>query len=97
MSLVRILLLFADASAGALTEAEVAAEMNEAFALKNAKKTVDAMDAFLLVGEIRNSSEMKLSIKYMCAVRQWLVCVMRHLKRYEEAYRLAKKLMTGQS
>ena len=33
-----------------LTEAEVTAKMNEAFALNNARKTAEALDAFLLVG-----------------------------------------------
>lgn len=60
-----------------LTEAEVTAKMNEAFALNNAKKTAKHWMPFSLSEEIQNSSEMKLSIKYMCAVRQWLVCVMK--------------------
>lgn len=60
-----------------LTEAEVTAKMNEAFALNNAKKTAKALDAFLLVGKNTEQQRMKSSIKYMCAVRRWLVCVMK--------------------
>lgn len=78
-----------------LTEAEVTAKMNEAFALKNAKKTVDAMDAFLLVG--RNTEQQRNEVEhqvYVCSQTMACMCY-ETLKRYEEAYRLAKKLVTG--
>ena len=55
-----------------LNEAEVTAKMNEAFALNNAKKTAEALDAFLLVG--RNTEQQR---NYIYAVRQWLACVMK--------------------
>lgn len=78
-----------------LTEAEVTAKMNEAFALKNAKKTVDALDAFLLVG--RNTEQQRNEVEhqvYVCSQTMACMCY-ETLKCYEEAYRLAKKLVTG--
>lgn len=60
-----------------LTEAEVTAKMNEAFVLNNAKKTAEALDAFLLVGRNTEQQRNEVDIKYMCAVRRWLVCVMK--------------------
>ena len=78
-----------------LTEAEVTAKMNEAFALNNAKKTAEALDAFLLVGRIteqqRNEVEHQV---YVCSQTMACMCY-ETLKRYEEAYLLAKKLMSG--
>ena len=78
-----------------LTEAEVTAKMNEAFALNNAKKTAEALDAFLLVGrnteQQRNEDEHQV---YVCSQTMACMCY-ETLKRYEEAYLLAKKLMSG--
>lgn len=78
-----------------LTEAEVTAKMNEAFALNNAKKTAEALDAFLLVGknteQQRNEAEHQV---YVCSQTMACMCY-ETLKRYEEAYQLAKKLMSG--
>lgn len=81
--------------AQALTEAEVTAKMNEAFALNNAKKTAEALDAFLLVG--RNTEQQRNEVEhqvYVCSQTMACMCY-ETLKRYEEAYLLAKKLMSG--
>ena len=78
-----------------LTEAKVTAKMNEAFALNNAKKTAEALDAFLLVG--RNTEQQRNEVErqvYVCSQTMACMCY-ETLKRYEEAYRLAKKLVTG--
>ena len=78
-----------------LTEAEVTAKMNEAFALNNAKKTAEALDAFLLVG--RNTEQQRNEVEhqvYVCSQMMACMCY-ETLKRYEEAYLLAKKLMYG--
>ena len=78
-----------------LTEAEVAAKMNEAFALNDAKKTAEALDAFLLVG--RNTEQQRNEVEhqvYVCSQTMACMCY-ETLKRYEEAYLLAKKLMSS--
>lgn len=78
-----------------LTEAEVTAKMNEAFALNNTKKTAEALDAFLLVG--RNTEQQRNEVEhqvYVCSQTMACMCY-ETLKRYEEAYLLAKKLMSG--
>ena len=78
-----------------LTEAEVTAKMNEAFALNNAKKTAEALDAFLLVG--KNTEQQRNEVEhqvYVCSQTMACMCY-ETLKRYEEAYLLAKKLMSG--
>lgn len=77
-----------------LTEAEVTAKMNEAFALNNAKKTAEALDAFLLVG--KNTEQQRTEIEhqvYVCSQTMACMCY-ETLTRYEEAYLLAKKLMS---
>ena len=77
-----------------LTEAEVTAKMNEAFVLNNAKKTAEALDAFLLVG--RNTEQQRNEVEhqvYVCSQTMACMCY-EILKRYEEAYLLAKKLMS---
>lgn len=78
-----------------LTEAEVTAKMNEAFALNNAKKTAEALEAFLLVG--RNTEQQRNEVEhqvYVCSQTMACRCY-ETLKRYEEAYLLAKKLMSS--
>ena len=78
-----------------LTEAEVTAKMNEAFALNNAKKTAEALDAFLIVG--KNTEQQRNEVEhqvYVCSQTMACMCY-ETLKRYEEAYLLAKKLMSG--
>ena len=78
-----------------LTEAEVTTKMNEAFALNNAKKTAEALDAFLLVG--KNTEHQRNEVEhqvYVCSQTMACMCY-ETLKRYEEAYLLAKKLMAG--
>ena len=78
-----------------LTEAEVAAKMNEAFALNNAKKTAEALDAFLLVG--KNTEQQRNEVEhqvYVCSQTMACMCY-ETLGRYKEAYLLAKKLMSG--
>lgn len=78
-----------------LTEVEVTAKMNEAFALNNAKKTAEALDAFLLVG--RNTEQQRNEVEhqmYVCSQTMACMCY-ETLKRYKEAYLLAKKLMSG--
>ena len=78
-----------------LTEAEVTAKMNEAFVLSNAKKTAEALDAFLLVG--RNTEQQRNEVEhqiYVCSKTMACMCY-ETLGRYEEAYLLAKKLMSG--
>lgn len=78
-----------------LTEAEVTAKMNEAFALNNAKKTTEALDAFLIVG--KNTEQQRNEVEhqvYVCSQTMACMCY-ETLKRYEGAYLLAKKLMSG--
>lgn len=78
-----------------LTEAEVTAKMNEAFALNNARKTAEALDAFLIVG--KNTEQQRNEVEhqvYVCSQTMACMCY-ETLKRYEEAYLLAKKLMSG--
>lgn len=78
-----------------LTEAEVTAKMNEAFVLSNAKKTAEALDAFLIVG--KNTEQQRNEVEhqvYVCSQTMACMCY-ETLKRYEEAYLLAKKLMSG--
>lgn len=77
-----------------LTEAEVTAKMNEAFVLNNAKKTAEALDAFLIVGKntVQQRNEVEHQV-YVCSQTMACMCY-ETLKRYEEAYLLAKKLMS---
>ena len=78
-----------------LAEAEVTAKMNEAFALNNAKKTAEALDAFLIVG--KNTEQQRNEVEhqvYVCSQTMACMCY-ETLKRYEEAYLLAKKLLSG--
>ena len=78
-----------------LTEAEVTVKMNEAFALNRAEKTAEALDAFLLVG--RNTELQRTDVErqvYVCSQTMACMCY-ETLNRYEEAYLLAKKLITG--
>ena len=78
-----------------LAEAEITAKMNDAFALNNAKKTAEALDAFLLVG--RNTEQQRNEVEhqvYVCSQTMACMCY-ETLKRYEEAYLLAKKLMSA--
>ena len=78
-----------------LTEAEVTVKMNEAFALNRAEKTAEALDAFLLVG--RNTEQQRTDVErqvYVCSQTMACMCY-ETLKRYEEAYLLAKKLING--
>ena len=77
-----------------LTEAEITAKMNEAFALNNAKKTAEALDAFLIVG--KNTEQQLNEVEhqvYVCSQTMACMCY-ETLKRYEEAFLLAKKLMS---
>lgn len=77
-----------------LTEAEITAKMNEAFALNNAKKTAEALDAFLIVG--KNTEQPRNEVEhqvYVCSQTMACMCY-ETLKRYEEAFLLAKKLMS---
>lgn len=78
-----------------LTEVEVTAKMNEAFALNNAKKTVEALDAFLLVK--KNAGQQRNEVEHQVYVfSQTMACICYEtMKHYEEAYRLAKKLATS--
>ncbi len=78
-----------------LTEAEVTVKMNEAFALNKARKTAEALDAFLIVG--KNTEQQRNDVEhqvYVCSQTMACMCY-ETLKRYEEAYLLAKKLMSG--
>lgn len=78
-----------------LTEAEVTVKMNEAFALNNAKKTAEALDVFLFVG--KNTERQRNDVEhqvYVCSQTMACMCY-ETLKRCEEAYLLAKKLMSG--
>ena len=78
-----------------LTEAEVTAKMNEAFVLSNANKTAEALDAFLIVG--KNTEQQRNEVEhqvYVCSQTMACMCY-ETLKRYEESYLLAKKLMSG--
>lgn len=78
-----------------LTEAEVTAKLNEAFALDNAKKTAEALDAFLIVG--KNTEQQRNEVEhqvYICSQTMACKCY-ETLNRYEEAYLLAKKLIAG--
>ena len=77
-----------------LTEAEITAKMNEAFALNNAKKAAEALDAFLIVG--KNTEQQRNEVEhqvYVCSQTMACMCY-ETLKRYEEAFLLAKKLMS---
>ena len=78
-----------------LSEAEVVAMMNEAFKLNKAKKKAEALDAFLIVG--KNTEPQRTETErqtYVCSQTMACRCY-ESLKRYEEAYLLAKKLMSG--
>lgn len=78
-----------------MTDAEITSKMYEAFALNKEKKTAEALDAFLLVGEqtAKQQTEDERQV-YVCS--QLMACsCLQTLKRYEEGYRLAKKLMEG--
>lgn len=81
-------------AAQTLTEADVEAKMNEAFALMKENKDAEALDAFLIVGRNtelrRNEPERQIYV-----VSQTMACSRyRKLQRYEEGYRLAKKLLS---
>ncbi len=78
-----------------LTEAEVTVKMNKAFALNKAQKTAEALDAFLIVG--KNTEKQRNDVEhqvYVCSQTMACMCY-ETLERYEEAYLLAKKLMSG--
>lgn len=78
-----------------LTEAEVTAKMYQAFELNKAKKTANALEAFLIVG---NNTELQRTEAerqvFVCSQTMACMCYGR-LKQYQEAYMLAKKLMQG--
>ena len=71
------------------------AKMNEAFVLSNANKTAEALDAFLIVG--KNTEQQRNEVEHQVFVcSQTMACMCYEtLKRYEEAYLLAKKLLSG--
>lgn len=78
-----------------LSDTEVVAKMNEAFELNKAKKKAEALDAFLIVG--KNTEPQRTETErqtYVCSQTMACGCY-ESLKRYEEAYLLAKKLMSG--
>ena len=78
-----------------LSETEVVAMMNEAFKLNKAKKKAEALDAFLIVG--KNTEPQRTEAErqtYVCSQTMACRCY-ESLKRYEEAYLLAKKLMSS--
>lgn len=81
--------------AQAMTEDEIMAKLNEASALDNAKKTAEALDAFLLIG--KNMEQQRTEVEHQIYVYcQAKACMCYEtLKRYKEAYLLAKKLMSG--
>lgn len=69
--------------------------MHEAFKLKSANKTKEALDAFLAVGkntELQRTEGERQT--YMCSQTMACECY-EALHRHEEAYLLAKKLMQG--
>ena len=78
-----------------MTEDEIMAKLNEASALDNAKKTAEALDAFLLIG--KNMEQQRTEVEHQIYVYcQAKACMCYEtLKRYKEAYLLAKKLMSG--
>ena len=78
-----------------MTEDEIMAKLNEASALDNAKKTAEALDAFLLIG--KNMEQQRTEVEHQIYVYcQAKACMCYEtLNRYEEAYLLAKKLITG--
>ena len=78
-----------------MTEDEIMAKLNEASALDNAKKTAEALDAFLLIG--KNMEQQRTEVEHQIYVYcQAKACVCYEtLNRYEEAYLLAKKLIAG--
>lgn len=78
-----------------MTENEIMAKLNEASALYKARKTVEALDAFLLIGKnmVQQQTEVEHQIYVYC---QTTACkCYESLNRYEEAYLLAKKLIAG--
>lgn len=81
--------------AQAMTEDEIMAKLNEASALDNAKKTAEALNAFLLIG--KNMEQQRTEVEHQIYVYcQAKACMCYEtLKRYKEAYLLAKKLMSG--
>lgn len=78
-----------------MTEDEIMAKLNEASALDNAKKTAEALDAFLLIG--KNMEQQRTEVEHQIYVYcQTKACMCYEtLNHYEEAYLLAKKLMSG--
>ena len=78
-----------------MTEDEIMAKLNEASVLDNAKKTAEALDAFLLIG--KNMEQQRTEIEHQIYVYcQTKACkCYETLNRYEEAYLLAKKLIAG--
>lgn len=98
----RVLLLFmaifcctTQMKAQVLTGAEVDVKMNEAIELQKAKKTDKALALFLEVG--KNTELQRTEYERLVYVfSQTMACMCYHtLKRYEEGYLLAKKLMQG--
>ena len=78
-----------------MTEDEIMAKLNEASALYKARKTAEALDAFLLIG--KNMEQQRTEIEHQIYVYcQTKACkCYETLNRYEEAYLLAKKLISG--
>ena len=78
-----------------MTENEIMAKLNEASVLDNAKKTAEALDAFLLIG--KNMEQQRTEVEHQIYVYcQTKACkCYETLNRYEEAYLLAKKLIAG--
>ena len=78
-----------------MTEDEIMAKLNETSALDKAKKTAEALDAFLLIG--KNMEQQRTEVEHQIYVYcQAKACMCYEtLKRYKEAYLLAKKLMSG--
>ena len=93
--LLSLFCFFMQTKAQSLTEAEVCAKMNEAFELNKEKKRVEALEAFLIVGQ--NTEKQRTVAEhqvYICSQTMACSCY-RILERYEEGYILAKKLMQG--
>lgn len=78
-----------------MTEDEIIAKLNEASALYKVKKTSEALDAFLLIG--KNMEQQRTEVEHqVCVYSQTEACkCYETLNRYEEAYLLAKKLISG--
>ena len=95
VSILLCLLTVVQVAAQTLSEAEVTSVMYRAFELHKSKQYAEALEAFLTVGKNVDATKSEVERQvYVCS--QTMACACYYsVKRYNEGYQLAKKLISG--